>query len=229
MRTAVLIAGVLLVAGCSRATVGEPEPTAGAPTSSRTAPSAPVTSSTTPVPESPPGVEASVAEVISFVEAGHAAEAAGYHTATRDGEATDLGDDIAFTVAPGPAGATACMTDSQHTAGALVCLVGLANPPPPPEAVYGQWKGNWVDYDGMNLQVGSAHGDPGPFRSGDGPQLPDGETLAFGDFRCRTDGSDLYCVNYAHRSAVRFDVSGVQVFGCLHPVQPAAGGLSFRC
>ena len=46
------------------------------------------------------------------------------------------------------------MTDSKHTGGALVCLVNLTNPPPPPATAYGEWKGGWVDFDGTNLQVG---------------------------------------------------------------------------
>ena len=96
------------------------------------------------------------------------------------------------------------MTDSKHTGGALACLVDLTNPPPRPDTAYGEWKGGWVDFDGTNLQVGSARGDPGPFLNGNGPELANGDSLSFGDYRCRADQAGLFCVNYAHQSAVRF-------------------------
>jgi hypothetical protein len=102
----------------------------------------------------------------------------------------------------------------------LACLVALTNPPKPPADVYGQWKGNWVDYDGSSVSVGSVHGDPGRFSAGSGPELPYGSALAFGDYRCRSDAAGLFCVNYAHQSAVRFSASGVEPFGCLKPMAP---------
>lgn len=225
MRTALLIAVSLLAAGCSHATVKQPEPTGE---TSRPAPasSAPARSST-PVPSTPPRSGAPIADVIRWIEAGRPVDTAGYHTATRDGETTDLGDQIAFTVAAGQAGGTSCVTDG---GGALACLVDLADPPPRPEGVYGEWKGNWVDFAGTTVQVGSAHGDPGPFHSGDGPNLPDGAALSFGDYRCRTDQTGLFCVNYAHRSAVRLSSAGVEPFGCLHQATAPDGiGRSFSC
>lgn len=112
-----------------------------------------------------------------------------------------------------------------------VVLPGPADQSPPrPAAVYGEWLSGWVDFDGTSVQVGSAHGDPGPFINGDGPELPSGKSLAFGDFRCRTDQIGVFCVNYAHRSAVRFAAAGIEPFGCLQPVPPPEGvGEKFSC
>ena len=129
------------------------------------------------------------------------------------------------TTSPSPRrrGKVACMTDSKHTGGALACLVDLTNPPPRPETAYGEWKGGWVDFDGTNLQVGSARGDPGPFVNGNGPELANGDSLSFGDYRCRADQAGLFCVNYAHQSAVRFSTAGIEPFGCLRSVPPPDG------
>jgi hypothetical protein len=229
MRAAVLIAVPLLVAGCFHATVSQPGQTRTTRSGSR-ASSASTTAPSQPALSSPPRDGAPVSDVIRWTEAGRPADAADYHSATRDGETTELGDDIAFTTPAGPSGATTCRTDSRHTGGALACLVDLADPPARPEAVYGEWKGNWVDFDGVTLQVGSAHSDPGPFGNGDGPELPNGAALSFGDYRCRTDRADLFCVNYAHRSAARFSSTGIEPFGCLRPVPPPAGvGKLFSC
>ena len=104
-----------------------------------------------------PGAGAPISDVVAWIEAGHPADPGRYHTATRDGVATQLGDDIAFAAT---GGAASCMTDSKHTGGALACLVKLTSPPPRPETAYGDWKGGWVDFDGRNLQVGSARADP---------------------------------------------------------------------
>lgn len=229
MRTTVLIAMALLATGCSGATVSGPEPAEStgreaSPTAARTTPQTTAQPSTAPPARGTP-----ISAVISWIEAGHPADAAGYHRATRDGEITELGDDIVFTVGSG-ARATTCLTDARHTGGALACLVDLVNPPPRPTGVYGEWKGNWIDFDGTILQVGSAHGDPGPFHNGDGPALPDGATLSFSDYRCRAERADLFCVNYAHRSAVRLGPAGTETFGCLQPVPtPVDAGELFRC
>lgn len=186
----------------------------------------PTTTTTSPVPAKPPVDGAPVDKVIHWIEAGTPAEPGGFHTATRGGEPTDLGDDVAFT---SPSGKTQCMTD-HNVGGELACLVSLTNPPPRPADVYGEWKGGWVDFDGNTLEVGSAHGDPGRFVAGTGPQLPYGQTLAFGDYRCRSDEAGVYCVNYAHQSAVRFSDAGIKTFGCLQAMpQPADVGQKFSC
>ena len=63
-----------------------------------------------------------------------------------------------------------------------------------------------------------------------GPELPYGEALAFGDYRCRSDPAGLYCVNYAHQSAARFSDAGVVPFGCLQKVTPPAEiGEKYSC
>lgn len=210
MWKAALVATSLLVAGCSHPTTGHPEQTS-------TTPSATTSTSVRPTAVAPaPG--ASISDVIGWVEAGSPADVAGYHRATRDGVTTDLGDDVAFRV-----GKITCMTDIKHTGGALACLVDLAHPPPRPTTVYGPWQSGWVDFDGASLQVGSSHADPGPFGRGDGPELATGASLSFNDYRCRADQLEVWCVNYAHRSAVRLAASGVEPFGCLRAVPPPDG------
>ncbi|MGH3678559.1 MAG: hypothetical protein ACRDU5_23030 [Mycobacterium sp.] len=230
MRIAVLIAASVLVAGCSLggdAERAEPSPSPPVRTTAAT-PGTTQESRPTSTPRAqPPGSGAPVGEVIAFIESGQRADPATYHSATRDGTATELGDDIAFTT---PTGRANCMTDGKYFGGALACLVDLTNPPPQPAEVYGQWKGDWVDFAGPSVEVGSAHGDPGRFTRGTGPELPYGHALAFGDYRCRADETGLFCVNYAHRSAVRFSADGVEPYGCLQKVTPPAGiGEKFSC
>ena len=222
MRIAVLIAASVLVSGCSQSVGGDAQ---SAP-SSTTRSTPPATSTTSAVPAAVPAPGAPIADVIRWIEAGTRADPGAYHSATREGATTQLGDDIAFTT---PSGKTNCMTDSRF-GGALACLVDLANPPPQPADVYGQWKGGWVDFAGPTLEIGSVHGDPGRFSNGTGPQLPYGQALAFGDYRCRADPAGVFCVNYAHRSVARFSDSGIVPFGCLQKVAPPAEiGEKFSC
>jgi hypothetical protein len=229
MRIAALVAVALLVAGCSHLggdNAGRPPTTS--PTSAGTAATTtPPSGSKPPVPAAAPTSGAAISDVIAWIEAGHPADPGRYHSATRQGATTPLGNDIALTA---QAGKVSCMTDAKRTGGVLSCLVNLANPPPRPDTAYGDWKGGWVDFDGTNLQVGSARADPGPFLSGNGPELADGDTLSFGDYRCRADQSGLFCVNYAHQSAVRFATAGIQPFGCLKPAPAPDGvGTAFGC
>jgi hypothetical protein len=231
MRITALIALPLLVAGCSHAGdshSGQPQtPNTTAVSGFSPTTSAPPSGSKPPAPSNAPAAGAAMSDVIAWIEAGHPADPGRYHTATHDGVATPLGNDIAFTVA---AGKVVCMTDSKHTGNALACLVDLANPPPRPETAYGEWKGGWVDFDGTNLQIGSARGDPGPFINGNGPELAKGDSLSYDDNRCRADQDGLFCVNYAHQSAVRFAAAGIQPFGCLRSVPPPDGvGVAFSC
>jgi hypothetical protein len=225
MRIAVSIVASLLLAACSNSTGGQAHPTALTPiTPSRTGGSTSATTTTSPLAAPPTG--APIAQAITWIEAGAPVDSAQYHVAFRGGVTTDLGDDVAFTT---PAGTT-CMTDAKHNAPALACLVDLTNPPPQPPDIYGQWKGGWVDFDGASVLVGSAHGDPGRFATGQGPELPLDKSLSFGDFRCRTDSEALYCVNYAHRSAVRMAASGVDTYACAQQVTPPAGtGVKYVC
>lgn len=220
MRCAVLLATVVLIAGCSHTITGHPE-TETSTTSSGVPSSARAPQST--APGGPPPDGAAAIDVIAWVEVGEQIDTAPFHSATRDGATSDLGDDIAFT-----SGKTRCMTDQRYAADTLMCLVDLADPPAKPETAYGEWIGGWVDYTGAELQVGSVHGDPGPFGKGEGAALPEGQTLRFGDYRCRAHDSDLYCVNYAHQSAVRMSAAGVAPFGCLQPA-PEGVGLKFAC
>ena len=225
MRIAVLVAVPLLVAACSTSGSGHSGQTSSTtPATSTPSSNKPPAASTAPAV---PTQRAAISDVIAWIEAGQPADPGRYHTATRDGATTSLGNDIAVTA---QAGKVACMTDSKHTAGALACLVSLTNPPPAPATAYGEWKGGWVDFDGTNLQVGATRGDPGPFINGNGPELANGDSVTFGDYRCRADQSGLYCVNYAHQSAARFSTAGIEPFGCLRSVPPPDGvGVAFSC
>lgn len=221
-----MITASVLVAGCAQTDDGQARqttPTLSAPSvTSRVAP--PTT--TTPAPTAAPAARAAIGEVIRWIEAAPPAEPGDFHTVARDGTSTDLGDGVAFTT---PAGTSKCMTD-RRAEGALTCLVELRDPPAQPADVYGEWKGGWVDFPGATLDVGSAHGDPGPFSDGFGAELPYGRALNFGDYRCRTDPAGLFCVNYAHQSAARFSDAGVEPFGCLRQVPPPPGiGERFSC
>ena len=219
-----MIAASLLVAGCSHTTGSHSEPT---PSAIQTSAGSAAGPSGSKPQAAAPAAGAAISDVIAWIEAGHPADPGRYHTATRDGAATPLGDDIALT---GVAGKASCTTDSQHTGGALVCLVKLTTPPPAPATAYGQWQGGWVSFDGVSLQVGSARGDPGPFVNGNGPELANGDSLSFGDYRCRADQAGLYCVNYAHQSAAKFGPAGIEPFGCLRSVPPPDGiGSAFSC
>ncbi|MEB4212202.1 hypothetical protein [Mycobacterium sp. 94-17] len=222
MRLAAVVAASLVIAGCSHATGGHSEPTGGT-----TPPPAGAPGSKAPGSAAAPAAGAAISDVIAWIEAAHPADPGRFHTATRDGATTPLGDDIALTAATGK---VSCMTDAKHTGGALTCLVTLTNPPPAPATAYGTWQGGWISFDGVNLQVGSARADPGPFVNGNGPELANGESLSLGEYRCRADPSGLYCVNYAHQSAAGFTPAGIEPFGCLKPAPPPDGvGTAFSC
>lgn len=217
-----MIAASLLLAGCSHTTGGH-----SAPPQSPAQPSAGAPGSAAPRPTGAPGAGAAISDVIAWIETGHPADPGRFHTATRDGATTPLGDDIAVSAMGGK---VSCMTDAKHTGGALACLVTLTNPPPAPATAYGQWHGGWISFDGVNLQVGSARADPGPFLNGNGPELASGDSLSFGDYRCRADQTGLYCVNYAHQSAAKFSPAGIEPFGCLKSAPPPDGvGAAFSC
>ncbi|KKW62856.1 MULTISPECIES: hypothetical protein [Mycolicibacterium] len=224
MRMAGLIAVLVLLTGCSQSVGGEAERIEPIPPSPSRATT---TTPTTTNPAEPPQAGAPVADVIAWIEAGDPADAAQYHVAFRDGVTTQLGDDVAFRT---PSSTSQCMTDAKNGDGALACLVDLADPPPRPADAYGEWKGGWVDYDGATVSVGSVHGDPGRFTAGVGPELPYGQVLEFGDYRCRADTVGLFCANYAHQSAVRLSDAGVEPFGCLRPeTAPPQVGQLFSC
>ena len=230
MRIAVLFAASVLVAGCSQIPAGKPGPTELTPiTPSRTGTATKTTTSPTTsssVAANAPGPTASAADAIAWVEAAPPVDGADFNVALRGATTTSLGEDTAFTTAFG----TSCMTDTARVASGLACLVNLVDPPPQPPDVYGVWKGGWVDFDGSGVRVGSAHGDPGRFSAGQGPPLPTGASLSFGDFRCRSDATALVCVNYANKTAVRYSDDGVDVYGCTRQTPPQAGiGIQYSC
>lgn len=233
MRIAVLIAVTALVAACSESVGGEAESS-----SESTLPKSPTSTSTsgeaapgTGAGGPPPGEGAPIGDVIEWIEAGTPADAGAYHEAYLDGVTTRLGDDVAFTAPAGaPNATTQCITDARYSGGTLSCLLELNSPAPRPAGAEGVWKPGWVDFSGTVVQIGSLHGDPGPFVKGVGPQLAEGQSLAFGDNRCRSDAAGLFCVNYAHRSAVWISADGVVPFGCLQSVAPPPQtGAKFSC
>jgi hypothetical protein len=224
-RCVLLVAAVMLLTSCSQTVTGQGQPSklTPLPTSSRSSSSQPTTP---PPPAASPGPRAPIADVIAWVGAGQPADVGGFHTATLDGVSTDLGDDVAFSSASGDAKCTTSKVDD----GALACMVKLTNPPPRPADLPSNWVSGWVDFDGQTLTVGSLHGDPGPFINGAGPSLADGQTLTFGDFRCRGDTSGLLCANSAHQSAARLSAAGIEPFGCLRKVTPPQFvGIQFSC
>jgi hypothetical protein len=232
MRIALLVAMSALVAGCSGGTGGPADGTES--TSATGTTSAAKTSTTTTTSTTKPSAAAgatprqgaAIADVIAWIEAGTPADVAGYHSMTRGGETTTLGDGVAFTTAGAE---TNCVTN-RYRDGALACLVKLADPPPRPAGLESAWKANWVDFAGTTVDVGSPHGDPGPFRDGTGAELPAGQSLSFGDYRCRADAAGLFCVDYAHQAAIALSAHGVAPFGCLQKTAPPADiGLRFSC
>lgn len=232
MRIALVLATSALLAGCSVVPAGKPGPTELTPiTPSRTASPTATPSTTTPSTQksasiSAPGTGDSAPTAIAWVEAGPPADDADFRVALRAGSSTPLGEDTAFTTPSG----VSCMTDTKRDPGGLACLVDLVNPPPQPPDVYGVWKGGWVDFDGSGVRVGSAHGDPGRFAVGSGAPLPQGNSLAFGEFRCRADVTTLVCVNYARKTGVRYSDDGITAYGCTRQNPPAAGvGEQYTC
>lgn len=184
------------------------------------------TTTTSPLPTTAPGPGTPMNRVIKWVEAGTPADPSGFHTATREGQSTNLGDDVAFVA---PSGKARCATDKMAE-GQLACLIQAGGLPSKPSDVEGQWIPGWVDFGGETVDIGSLHGDPGRFNYGDGAELAVGKSLAFGDYRCRADDTTLVCVNYAHQSAVLLSPSGVEPLGCLKPVPPPVGvGRQLSC
>lgn len=218
MRLAAVIAMSVLVTACSQSVGGQAEssqPPAPAPATT----SPPAATPTPSTAAGAPAANAPIGDVIGWIEAGTSVDAGDFHVAFRDGVTTQLGDDIAFTAPSGPPySTTQCVTGAAE--GALTCLLDLASPPPPPAQAEGVWKPGWIEFSGTALSVGALRGDPGPFGNGTGTELAPGQSLTFGDNRCRSDTSGLYCVNYAHRAAVRIAADGVLPFGCLAEVAP---------
>src|SRR5215475_10884036 len=102
MRIAALIAASVLVAGCSQSVGGDAErltPSLTVPPNTTRA--APSTSPTPKTPARAPAPGAPMSDVIAWVEAPAPAEPAKYHSATRDGDSTDLGEDVAFVTPSG--------------------------------------------------------------------------------------------------------------------------------
>lgn len=234
MRIALLFAASVLVAGCSQHSADDSRSTQLTPiTPSRTAGTAApgtaasttATTRTSVTSTSAPEASAPVAEAIAWVESAPPVDGANFQVALRGGTSTPLGEDVAFTTPSG----ISCMTDVKRTTG-LACLVNLTDPPPQPPDIYGVWKGGWVDFDGTSVQIGSAHGDPGRFRVGQGPPLPEGGSLSFGDFRCRNSSSALVCVNFARQTAVRYSDEGIDPYGCALQSPPPTGiGKQYAC
>jgi len=212
-----VIAVTALVAACSQSVGGQAEPS-GSPQSAPPN-SAPTTATAPPLAPGvsrPPGQGASIEEVIAWIEAGTPADPGSYHEVFSDGQTTRLGDDIAFTAPSGaPNDTTQCLTDATYNDGALACLVELDSPAPRPSAAEGVWKAGWIDYSGTGLQIGSLHGDPGPFIKGVGPALSGriidarkqgGDFKNWDDFMARVKGMKA-------KSAAKLSAEGLTVNG----------------
>ena len=223
MRIAGLIAASVLVAGCSQSVGGDAERSTPSltvpPSTTRAAPSTTSPASTTPA--RPPGPGAPIGDVIAWVEAGAPADPARYHSATRDGATTELGEDVAFVT---PSGKTNCMTDSKYSGGALACLVDLKNPPPRPEDAYGEWKGGWIDYDGSACTSVRCTAIPAG-----SPQASGRNCRTVSRWRSATTAAAATrpaCSASTTRTSRRpgSATPGVQPFGCLQPATAPATG-----
>ncbi|MCG5433373.1 hypothetical protein LV457_13910 [Mycobacterium sp. MYCO198283] len=233
MRIVTALWAVLLVAGCARSADSPPPRITPIPPARSTAAAPSAAPSATPPTAAPadvPQAGAPMEAVLAWVGEGRPADAGAFGTVTSDGVAEALpAGAVAFTVA---AAGVRCMSALLPTEAGLSCLATLAEPPPrPARGGEGTWIGGWVDFSGDELTVGGFHGDPGRFRLGDGPALPAGATLRFGDYRCRAGSAEVVCVHDAHRTGVQVSGAGVAPFGCLTAVEPPASGvgLQYRC
>ncbi|WP_227996143.1 hypothetical protein [Nocardia australiensis] len=196
MRTVVLAAIVLVAAGCASAD----RHSHGAANS-------------TPARANAAAPGDSLAQMVAWVRAGAPGDEARYRTAhLDDGSVTDLESDRAFT---SPSGKISCTSDYEEGSEGLDCLVDLADPPPKPAKLQGNWTGGWINYTGDEANIGSLHGDPGPFIRGRGPELPYGSTVVVREYACRSESSGVTCVNPNAGSGVRISDAGVVAFGCL--------------
>ncbi len=207
------------------------------------APYAPETSAAATVPTAatpgamgaggpPPGPAASVNEVVAWIEAAAPADPANFNTVEEDGTIHKLnGSDVAFRLPGDVPNRTLTGCVSYHWSGAqFSCLGGIGNPPPRPPGIRGQWIGSWVDFDGKTVDIGSVHGDPGPFNNGNGKPLGYGARIKFGEYQCRSDPSGMYCVNYPHLSAIRLWGKPFAAYGCFKRSEPVHGiGEQFDC
>nr|WP_235660691.1 hypothetical protein [Mycobacteroides abscessus] len=222
-----------LLTGCATAgTHHTPEINSATVTSSATTTTSDSTAPPTTAGGPPPGPAASVAAVTAWIEAATPADPANFRTVEEDGTVTQLdGDSVAFRP-PGDVpnrALTGCI--SYHwSEQRFSCLGGVSNPPPKPPGIQGEWIGSWVDFDGMTVDIGSLHGDPGPFNNGKGKPLDYGSRIKFGDYQCRSDLSGMYCVNYPRHSAIRLWGKSFIAYGCVKLAKPQHGiGEQFNC
>ncbi|MGL6236206.1 MAG: hypothetical protein ACRC20_12775 [Segniliparus sp.] len=191
-----------------------------------------------------PGKDSAFGDVVAWIEAGQAADPGPYQAATGPDAAgtaatattttQNLGGDVAFR---SPSKKLRCFglaaNSTAYSPAGLHCLANLANPPPRPKEV-GHWVGGWVSYDRTTASVGSFHGDPGPFLAGDGPELPYGQKISFGQGGeqtvCRMDQTGLWCADKAKGAAILVNDQGVVPYGCLKQIPPKEGeGFSYTC
>ena len=129
MRIAVLIAASVLVGGCSQGVGGNAEKTEPSPSAPTRTTIVNAAHDDTDHHDHRPRARTGCADRRrDRVRSRRVAppRPASYHSATRDGATTQLGDDVAFTT---PSGKSNCMTDSKNFGGALACLVDLTDPP----------------------------------------------------------------------------------------------------
>ncbi|CPU58138.1 Probable lipoprotein LppI [Mycobacteroides abscessus] len=236
MRLLAIVSMFSVLAGCTGTPPQHVPETRSAIATSSTAPSTTTTAASTTPPTTaggpPPGAAAPVAAVIAWIEAAAPADPANFRTVEEDGIVTQLdGDSVAFRL-PGdlPARALTGCVSYRWSEPRFSCLGGVSNPPPKPPGIQGQWIGSWVDFDGKTVDIGSLHGDPGPFNNGNGKPLDYGTRIKFSDYQCRSDPSGMYCVNYPNHSAIRLWGREFVTYGCVKLAKPQHGiGEQFTC
>jgi hypothetical protein len=92
MRIAALVAVPLLIAGCSHTDGGNSGQPPTTQTSTGTAPTTGQSSAKPPAPSTAPAPGAAISDVIAWIEAGRPADPGRYHSATREGATTPLGN-----------------------------------------------------------------------------------------------------------------------------------------
>lgn len=164
----------------------------------------------------------------AWINEGIADDPANFHDTLLDGVPTPLSSegDVAFRQPGTVRGreSLGCISSK----GMLTCMPPLSSPVRKPTKVVDHWVGNWMEFDGSTITVGGIHGDPGVFIDGSGKPLAFGHTLAFGDYKCRSDLTGMYCVNLPKRTGFRFS-NTITPYGCTQVEVPRGSGAKFKC
>lgn len=232
MRSAIFASILVLLAGCMSPTTHHREQSSSATETVNATP--PPTAAAPPVNASgpAPGPKAQPAAVLTWIEAAQLVDTANFNTVELDGTTTDLGvGEVAFRLPATVPYRTLTGCVSYHwTTQQFSCLGGVRNAPPQPPGMHGEWIPSWVDFDGKTVDIGSLHGDPGPFNNSNGRPLEYGTRIKFGDYQCRSDPAGMYCANYPHHSAIQLWGTSFIAFGCNKDLTAPHGvGERFTC